>query len=132
MMLENMSPNETLIIEDSFIGLSAAKRSGANICMVKNSTEVTFEKIIDTIYYYENPVNGILTKTMFQKQINVVIPMAGNGSRFANVGYTDPKPLIDIFGKPMISWVVENIGIDANYIFITKKNIMKNIISEVY
>lgn len=120
-MSEHMSPNETLIIEDSFIGLSAAKRSGANICMVNNSTEVTFDKITNTISYYENPVNGILTKTMFQKQINVVIPMAGNGSRFANVGYTDPKPLIDIFGKPMISWVIQNIGIDAHYIFITKK-----------
>lgn len=120
-MSEHMSPNETLIIEDSFIGLSAAKRSGAHVCMVKNSTDVTFDKIINTINYYENPVNGILTKTMFQKKINVVIPMAGNGSRFANVGYTDPKPLIDIFGKPMISWVIQNIGIDANYIFITKK-----------
>lgn len=120
-MNEHMSPNETLVIEDSFIGLSAARRSGAHICMVNNSSEVTFDKIIDTIKYYQDQMNGTLTKTMFEKKINVVIPMAGNGSRFANVGYKDPKPLINIFDKPMISWVVHNIGIDANYIFITKK-----------
>lgn len=47
--------------------------------------------------------------------------MAGDGSRFAKVGYKDPKPMIDVFGKPMISWVVENMEIDANYIFIVKK-----------
>lgn len=35
--------------------------------------------------------------------------MAGRGSRFANAGYTVPKPLIDIFGKPMIQVVVENV-----------------------
>jgi dTDP-glucose pyrophosphorylase len=47
--------------------------------------------------------------------------MAGNGSRFANVGYKDPKPFIDVFGKPMISWVINNMRIDANYTFIVKE-----------
>lgn len=32
----------------------------------------------------------------------IVIPMAGRGSRFANVGYSTPKPLIDVCGKPML------------------------------
>jgi len=35
--------------------------------------------------------------------------MAGRGSRFANAGYTDPKPLIPVGGRPMIQWVIENI-----------------------
>ncbi len=34
--------------------------------------------------------------------------MAGRGSRFADVGYVDPKPLIDVGGKPMVQWVIEN------------------------
>lgn len=34
--------------------------------------------------------------------LNIVIPMAGRGSRFANAGYKMPKPLIDVNGKPMI------------------------------
>jgi dTDP-glucose pyrophosphorylase len=41
--------------------------------------------------------------------LNIVIPMAGRGSRFANAGYKDPKPLIPVGGKPMIQWIIENI-----------------------
>jgi dTDP-glucose pyrophosphorylase len=48
--------------------------------------------------------------------------MAGNGSRFANAGYKDPKPLIPVFGEPMISWVVKNLGITAQYTFIIRKD----------
>ena len=47
--------------------------------------------------------------------------MAGAGSRFQQAGYTFPKPLIDVEGKPMIQVVVENLGIDANYIFVVQK-----------
>jgi len=41
--------------------------------------------------------------------LNIVIPMAGRGSRFANLGFELPKPLIEINGLPMIAWVVENL-----------------------
>lgn len=41
--------------------------------------------------------------------LNIVIPMAGRGSRFANAGYKMPKPLIDIYGRPMIEYVTQNI-----------------------
>jgi NDP-sugar pyrophosphorylase family protein len=41
--------------------------------------------------------------------LNIVIPMAGRGSRFADAGYDVPKPLISVHGKPMIEWVVENL-----------------------
>lgn len=40
--------------------------------------------------------------------LNIVIPMAGLGSRFANAGYADPKPLIPVSGVPMIRLVIEN------------------------
>jgi HAD superfamily hydrolase (TIGR01509 family) len=121
-LLEKMSPQETIIIEDSFIGLMAAKKSGAYISHVRNSKEVTLSRILHDIHYYQDSFNGIVRKTMFRQMINVVIPMAGNGSRFASVGYKHPKPLIDVFGRPMISWVIQNIGIDAHYIFICKKD----------
>lgn len=53
------------------------------------------------------------------KSINVVIPMAGLGSRFADAGYSKPKPFIDVNGKPMIVRVLENLKIpNANYILI--------------
>ena len=41
--------------------------------------------------------------------LQIVIPMAGRGSRFAKVGYTTPKPLIPVGRRPMIEWVIENI-----------------------
>lgn len=52
---------------------------------------------------------------------NVLIPMAGFGSRFIEKGYSLPKPLIKIFGKPMIQLVVESLNLDANYIFVVQK-----------
>jgi UDP-N-acetylglucosamine diphosphorylase / glucose-1-phosphate thymidylyltransferase / UDP-N-acetylgalactosamine diphosphorylase / glucosamine-1-phosphate N-acetyltransferase / galactosamine-1-phosphate N-acetyltransferase len=54
--------------------------------------------------------------------INVLVPMAGEGSRFAKAGYEKPKPFIDVLGKPMISRVLENLKIDgARYILIVRK-----------
>ena len=47
--------------------------------------------------------------------------MAGEGSRFSKEGYTFPKPLIDVNGKPMIQTVVENLDYDAEYIFLVRK-----------
>lgn len=42
--------------------------------------------------------------------LNIVVPMAGRGSRFVDAGYKLPKPLIDIYGHPMIEYVVKNIS----------------------
>lgn len=56
------------------------------------------------------------------KSINIVIPMAGLGSRFADAGYDKPKPFIDVNGKPMIVRVLENLTIqNAKYILIGRK-----------
>ncbi len=54
--------------------------------------------------------------------MNILIPMAGEGSRFKSAGYTFPKPLIDVNGKPMIQCVVENLDFDANYIFLVRSD----------
>lgn len=44
--------------------------------------------------------------------INIVIPMAGLGTRFSKEGYTTPKPLINILARPMISWLIGNLQIE--------------------
>jgi NDP-sugar pyrophosphorylase family protein len=55
--------------------------------------------------------------------INVVIPMAGEGSRFVKAGFTKPKPFIDVVGKTMIERVIENLYIpEAQYILIARKS----------
>ncbi len=41
--------------------------------------------------------------------LNIVVPMAGRGSRFADAGFLDPKPMIPVGGRPMIEWVIDNI-----------------------
>lgn len=46
--------------------------------------------------------------------INIVIPMAGEGSRFIKAGYDAPKPFIDVGGKPMIERVLENLRIEGS------------------
>lgn len=67
--------------------------------------------------------------------INVVIPMAGAGSRFSKVGFIKPKPFIDIVGKPMIIHVLENLMLpDAHYILIARREhieVEKELIREI-
>lgn len=53
--------------------------------------------------------------------MNIVIPMAGRGSRFQTAGYTFPKPLIEVNQKPMIQVVVDNINMKGTYIFLVLK-----------
>jgi len=111
-------PEETVIIEDSPVGLLAAHRSGANVVRVRNSKELSVE-------FMDVKLKGILNldrKNRWEdKTMNVLIPMAGLGTRFQQAGYTFPKPLIEVNGKPMIQIVVENLGVDANYIFVVQK-----------
>lgn len=55
--------------------------------------------------------------------MNVLIPCAGAGSRFEKAGYTFPKPLIEVDGKPMIQAVVENLALTKHrHIFIVQKS----------
>jgi dTDP-glucose pyrophosphorylase len=113
-------PEETLIIEDSPYGLRAAYNSNANVLRVKNPQEVTYTKITKKLFEIENGIDLVIPKWKDDK-LNVLIPMAGAGSRFEQAGYTFPKPLIDVSGKPMIQIVVDNLNIDANFIFIVQK-----------
>lgn len=107
-----LTPDEILIIEDSDVGFAAAKASGCHVMKVDNYHQVTYENILTHI------------TNCRKSSVNVVIPMAGNGSRFQQQGYKLPKPLIEVNGKPMVQWVVDNIrfaDVNARYIFIVRK-----------
>lgn len=53
--------------------------------------------------------------------INIVIPMAGAGSRFVDAGYTVPKPFIDVCGSVMIERVLDNLKMgDTKFILIAR------------
>ena len=53
--------------------------------------------------------------------MNIVIPMAGLGTRFFNEGFTLPKPLIETNGKTLIEHSISTLGVQGKYIFITRK-----------
>lgn len=119
MIQAGVTPKETLIVEDSVIGRTAANNSGAYLLGVNNSSEVTYESIAQHI----DCINKNITRPKWQGgKMNVLIPMAGAGSRFEKAGYTFPKPLIDVRGKPMIQWVVDNLNVEAKYIFIVQRS----------
>ena len=119
MLRAEVDPTETLIVEDSHIGRKGAIDSGAHLCGVDNSDDVTYDKIKTYINIAEGKNEN---KPKWQGgNMNVLIPMAGAGSRFTEAGYTFPKPLIEVNGKPMIQLVVENLNIDARHIFIVQK-----------
>ena len=117
MSMMNCLPEETLIVEDSPQGLLSATRSKADVLRVDNSSGVYLEKIYDKLKNKKKIVN-----MWHDSKMNILIPMAGAGSRFASVGYTFPKPLIEVRNKPMIQVAVESLNIEANYIFIVQKS----------
>lgn len=120
MTVLNCLPKNTLIIEDSFIGRQAASDSKCHLLPIKNTSELTWEIISDKLAEIEYS-NQNTTQKWKDSKLNVLIPMAGGGTRFANAGYTLPKPLISVNGKPMIEVVCNNLNIDANYIFLVQK-----------
>jgi dTDP-glucose pyrophosphorylase len=113
-------PEETLIVEDSPTGLLAAHRSNSHVLRVNTPKDVNSDNIIQKL---EDLSKGkiMLTPKWNDKKMNVLIPMAGAGSRFESAGYTFPKPLIEVNGQPMIQVVVDNLNIDANYIYVVQK-----------
>lgn len=107
----NAKPEECLILEDNFNGIKAAINSGGNLLKIDTILDVNYDNIKNKI----NQLEGNMS-------VNIVIPMAGAGSRFVKAGYKDPKPFIDVAGKTMIERVLENLKYpDARYILIVRK-----------
>lgn len=58
--------------------------------------------------------------------VNVVIPMAGEGSRFRSAGYDTPKPFIEAGGKTLIETVLDNLALsNARYLLIARTSHLK-------
>ena len=98
-------------IDDSFVNYGLDK-NGKSVSLDQSKIDKVFE-IFET-----KKVTHIPWKS---EKMNVLIPMAGAGSRFAQVGYSFPKPLIEVNGKPMIQVVLENLNIEANFTFVVRK-----------
>lgn len=116
-------PNEALILEDSHYGREAAISSGARLLPIKNLKELSLKKIKSQLISNRNIITNKISWR--DNKMNVLIPMAGAGKRFSDAGYIFPKPLIEIYNKPMIQLVIESLNLDANYIFIIQKDHQK-------
>lgn len=96
-----------IIFEDSDVGLESARGTGAFVYKVDNYQDINITTI--------NRINGI-------RNINILIPMAGLGSRFSERGFKKIKPLIEVAGVPMIKKAIDSLNIHGNYIFIVRCN----------
>ena len=94
MVHAGVSPNETIIIEDSHVGRKAAMDSGGNLFAVKNPDDVILKDIVEEIKKIDKTQKEVKPKWQGGK-MNVLIPMAVAGSRFEQAGYTFPKPMIE-------------------------------------
>lgn len=108
--------DETIIFEDSLVGKLAARDSKANLIEIKDRSDLDMEKIDKAISLLQKG-----SSTWKDQGLNVLIPMAGLGSRFKDAGYVFPKPLVEVDGKPMIQAVVESLGVNAKYTYIVQK-----------
>ena len=62
--------------------------------------------------------------------MNILIPMAGLGSRFPSHTYPMPKPLIEVNGEPMISKAIKSLNLEGNYFFVVAKNQFTSLVEE--
>jgi NDP-sugar pyrophosphorylase family protein len=56
--------------------------------------------------------------------MQIIIPMSGFGERFRAEGYTLPKPLIEVEGKPVIAHVVDLFPGDHDFIFVCNEKLL--------
>ena len=58
------------------------------------------------------------------RTLHIIMPMAGEGSRFRDAGWTTPKPLIELDGKPLFIRAIESVKVDGapmKYSFIVRQ-----------
>ena len=105
MTILNVLPENTIIFEDSPIGLEAATKSKAIVIKVKDSVDLNY-LFISNFIEQKMKFNPYIYDPNWK--LRIIVPMAGEGSRFRVEGYTISKPFIPIQNKPMIMWVLDN------------------------
>lgn len=99
----------TAIFEDSVVGKLAAIASGAKLVPIESRKTLTMDLVEETMNQIDPPT------------FNLLIPMAGAGSRFAEAGYEQPKPMIEVNGNPMIQSVIYSLNMNGNFVFIVQQ-----------
>ncbi len=114
------------LTKDIYIKL---KQAGFKLCFVSPELQNQSEKMKEYKDYFEKEniiMDMICTKyyniekwdKMENDNVQIIIPMSGLGQRFIDAGYNDPKPLIQVDGKPIIEHVVNLFPGEKNVTFI--------------
>ena len=56
------------------------------------------------------------------QRMKIIIPMSGFGERFRKAGYSVPKPLIEVDGKPIIGHVIDMFPGETDFLFICNQD----------
>jgi HAD superfamily hydrolase (TIGR01509 family) len=110
---------ETLIFEDTSHGLKAACGAGAYVVYVDKPTRINRKFVGQAIKDSEEGRLKIAVPQVYD--LKVVMPMAGEGSRFRNAGYDVPKPFIEVDGKHMYETVLDSMGIQSERILLARR-----------
>lgn len=128
------------------------KKAGFKLCFVSPELQNQPEKINEYIEYFKKEniiLDMICTKShninQWQHQpeqqqqhppVQIIIPMSGLGQRFIDAGYKEPKPLIQVDGKPIIEHVIRLFPGEHDFTFICndahiKETNMRSILTEI-
>ena len=58
------------------------------------------------------------------RPLHIIMPMAGEGTRFSKAGWTTPKPLIELRGVPLFRRAIDSVaieGVEMKYSFIVRQ-----------
>ncbi len=89
--------------------------SGGRIAQFEISAEsyISFYSPKRIELYQAESQGRLATMSKAGSTVQVVIPMAGLGSRFSKAGYVKPKPFIDVDGATMIERVMDNLRVEG-------------------
>lgn len=119
------------------------KEAGFKLCFVSPELQNQPEKIKEYRDFFKNEnilLDMICTKSYnvekWKQDVQIIIPMSGLGKRFIDAGYKDPKPLIEVDGKPMIEHVINLFPGESDFSFICndqhlKETNMKTILENI-
>ena len=102
------------------------KQEGFKLCFVSPELQNQSEKLKEYKDFFEKEniiMDMICTKSYNidkwkSNNVQIIIPMSGLGQRFVDAGYKEPKPLIQVDGKPIIEHVVNLFPNESDITFI--------------
>ncbi|UKJ08242.1 NTP transferase domain-containing protein [Solitalea lacus] len=93
--------------------------------MLQWGTPQDVEEYLNWSKYFKDACNETIKPQALENSITL-IPLAGRGNRFAKAGYKDPKPLLEISGKPMIIQAANSLPNSQEQVFVTLQEHLNN------